>query len=332
MSLKELVNGLPRQVLITGGAGFIGSHFADAMVADGISVTVLDDGSNACHRWLSTRTDQDRIEFVNGSVLDPDIVNTAVRDQDLVVHFAANAHIDRGVTHPRVDIGVSTQGTQNVLEAMRTHQVPEIMFASSGAVYGDLGRQLCSEAAGPLTPLSLYGAGKVAAEALLASYASLFGVRAWAYRFGNVLGTRMSRGAIHDFLERLERRPDLLSVLGDGKQQKSYFLVEHCLEGMLWIRQNMELSDDQPYGVFNLGSSSGTSVAEIARVVLEEFGLPELPLAFRGGQRAFPGDQPVVRLDTSMVSSAGWQPPISSSEATRTAVRRIIAWRRGEGL
>ena len=321
--LDRLAADLPGPVLITGGAGFVGSHLTDVLTGAGIPVTVLDDGSNYNREWVDRRRTGKNIDFREASILDPAAVSDAMAGCAIVFHFAANAHIDRGLKDTGLDFRLSVDGTRNVLEAMREHGVGEIVFPSSGAVYGNLGDGNCSESAGPLLPLSPYGAGKVAAEALLASYASLFGIRAWVFRFGNVLGARMSRGAIHDFLERLTENPAKLLVLGDGRQTKSYLIVEDCIEGMLWLRANAAADTTHPLTLFNLGNSGGTSVADIADTVLKETGNAGLGIELSGGRTAFPGDQPVVRLDVSKAERAGWTPRHPSDEAVRIAVRRL---------
>lgn len=283
-------------MLITGGSGFIGSHAVDAIIEAGKRVVVLDDGSNNQRQWEDARRGNSGIMFHRGSVCDRDAVHEAAADCGLVLHLAANAHIDKGVADPAVDLDVSVRGTRNVLEAMRYHGIPDLLFASSGAVYGNLGAEPCREAAGPLLPLSPYGAGKVAAEAVLSAYASVFGIRTWIYRFGNVLGPRMTRGAIHDFLQRLDTSPEHLQVLGDGRQTKSYVLVEDCLAGIFWIRENLELPDKHPVRICNLGNAGGTSVSTIARIVLEEWGSPDLPIRYSGG-----GPQPFRATSPSSV-------------------------------
>lgn len=322
--LGALVQNLPVRILVTGGAGFIGSHVVDTLAAAGKQPVVLDDHSNSNTEWVKSRRGDPRITFVDGSVLDAEAVNSAMAGCRLVMHLAANAHIDRGLADTELDLAVSVTGTRQVLEAMHRLNVSDLMFASSGAVYGTLGSGTCREDGGPLLPLSLYGAGKAAAEAVISAYASLFGIRALIFRFGNVLGARMSRGAIRDFLLRVADHPSRLVVLGDGRQCKSYFLVEDCIEGMFWVRENVPLPSAQPAAVFNLGNRDGTTVREIAGIVLEEAGVPDLPLAFTGGSTAFPGDQPVVNLDVSEVARLGWSPATCSPQAVRTSVRRIM--------
>src|SRR5262249_52719104 len=153
-----------------------------------------------------------------------------------------------------------------------------------------------SESAGPLLPVSTYAAGKIGSEAFVSAYCNLFGLRGYMFRFGNVIGARMTHGVIFDFIRKLREDPRELLIRGDGTQEKNYFLVEECSDGMAYTFRNLRMSEDRPCDVFNLGTDSVTRVVDIARIIQEEMGLPETRIRIEGTRRAWPGDQPKVHI------------------------------------
>jgi UDP-glucose 4-epimerase len=314
----------PAAVFLTGGAGFIGSHCVDVLLASGRSVTVFDNLSTANREWLEAQRGRTGLRVVVGDLADEELLRREVRGHDIVLHLAANADIPGGYHDTRVDLDSSVVGTRNLLEAMRHVGVQPLVFASSGAVYGSLAEREVPETAGPLQPLSLYAAGKLAAEAFISAYCSLFGLRAWIFRFGNVLGARMPRGAIRDFALRLRRDPSRLRILGDGAQSKSYLLVEECIEGMLHLVEAVRLDNERPCQVVNLGAPGFTEVREIGRLVARGMGMDDVPLEVAGDQLAWPGDQPRVRLDVGLAAHHGWRAGRSSDEAVGEAVGRLL--------
>jgi UDP-glucose 4-epimerase len=172
-----------------------------------------------------------------------------------------------------------------------------------------------------LLPISLYGAGKLACEGLISAYCHLFDIQAWIFRFGNVVGTRMGHGIIHDFIEKLRRSPKELEILGDGRQEKNYFLVEDCIDGMLFA---FSKSSAQECAVFNLGCESTVTATKIAHIVAEEMGLGDVRFRYTGGERGWPGDVPVVIYNVDKMKQLGWQAKHTSAEAVRTAARRLL--------
>ena len=179
---------------------------------------------------------------------------------------------------------------------------------------------MVAESFGPCLPISLYGAGKLAGEGLISAYCHLFDLQAWIFRFGNVLGTRMGHGIIYDFIHKLRKNPGELEILGDGNQEKNYFLVEDCLDGIFFAFH----SCDNQYDVFNLGCEFTTKVSTIAQIVIEEMGLKDVKLRYTGGKRGWPGDVPVVIYNVSKMKSLGWQTTHTSAEAVRIATRRLL--------
>jgi UDP-glucose 4-epimerase len=314
------------KVLVTGGSGFIGSHICDRLLADGYRVKVVDNFSNGRREFTAPHLANPNFELIEGDCLDLELMQREMRGCDLVWHMAANTDIIGSHTQPDRDLRDCVIATFNVVEAMRQAGVKPILFASSGAVYG----QLCldeavDETAGPLEPMSTYAAGKIGSEAFITSYGHLYGINGWMFRFGNVIGSRVTHGVIFDFVKRLRENPGELLILGDGSQQKNYFLTEECIGGMAWAFRNIPLSDETPSVVLNLGTSTVTKVTEIARIVVEEMGLSDVTkITIQGTKRAWLGDQPRVNFTVDKINRLGWFCQHTSDQSVRVAVRRVL--------
>jgi len=257
-------------ILLTGGAGFIGSHVVDLLLADGYRVTVVDNLSNGRRAFIEPHLGNPSFTFIEGDLNDANLVLETSKGHDLVWHLAANTDIIGSHAKPRRDLDDCVNVTFNVLEAMRLNGIQPILFSSTGAVYGELCLDnLVTEESGPLLPISTYAAGKIASEAFISSFCQLYGLRGWMFRFGNVVGGRMTHGVIYDFINKLRANPSELLILGDGTQQKNYFLVEECIRGMAWSFLNIPMDEARPADVFNLGTTTVTKVTEIARIVTE---------------------------------------------------------------
>lgn len=307
---------------VTGGAGFIGSHVVDLLVSAGCKVTVYDNLSLSTDQYIKEHARTGKITFVKADLLDFDAVKAAMAGHDIVWHLGANTDIPSGFKKPRIDLDNDVIATWNVLESMRHHGIRQILFASTGAVYGESIQGSFKETSGPLIPVSLYGAGKIASEAFISAYASLFGIQPWIYRFGNVIGGRTNHGIIVDFIAKLEASPGELEVLGTGRGEKNYFLVEDCIHGMLYTYHQTPTG---PFPVLvNLGTDSTSKVMEIAAIIIEELELQDVKYRFTGTPRGWPGDQPVVLLDTTKIHELGWYCKRTSNEAVRTATRRLL--------
>jgi UDP-glucose 4-epimerase len=312
------------KVLVTGGAGFIGSHAIRRLLADGHNVTAVDNLSSGRREAIVGFADNPAFRFVEGDLLDPALVRRVVDGQDLVWHLAANTDIRHGISRTDADLKNCVIATWNVLEAMRETGVAQLLFASSGVVYGDHEEQPLQETAGPLLPVSLYAAGKLSCEAFISAYCHMFGLRAWMFRFANVIGGGTRHGVVYDFVQKLRSNPDELEVLGDGRQVKPYLLVDECVEGMWFAYQNIPLSAERPSDVFNLGTDTFTSVARIAEIVREELGLPAARIRYTGGRRGWVGDAPVILMSAAKLRRQGWEAKHSSEEAVRIATRQIF--------
>jgi len=314
---------IPHNILVTGGAGFIGSHLVDFLLQAGRSVTLLDNMSNGNEKWLEEHILHPNLRFIKGDLENMKVVKEVMKQQEQVWHFAGNADIPLGKKNTLIDIDSAVYGTRNLLQAMTEENVKEIIFASSGSVYGNLAQNKVNEQSGPLYPLSMYAAGKIAAEAFISAYCNLFDIKAWIFRFGNVLGSRMPRGVIRDFLKKLSENEKQLTILGDGKQSKSYFLVEDCIDGMQFIISNSKFRNEHSVEIFNLGNSKMTSVMKIADEVIKALSLQNVEISFSGGKIGWPGDQPNVNLDVTKVTNLGWEPSCNSDEAVNIAVYRM---------
>ncbi|MDD5190920.1 MAG: NAD-dependent epimerase/dehydratase family protein [Dehalococcoidales bacterium] len=305
---------------VTGGAGFIGSHLVETLVSEGYRVTVYDNLCSGKKQNIERHIGKPNFNFVQADILNLPVLQEKMKGHDVVWHLAANTDIPTGNRVTDLDLNNCTVGTRNVLEAMRLNKISEILFASSATVYGDTPPIALSESMGPLLPISLYGAGKLACEGLISAYSHLYGIRACMFRFGNVVGGNMAHGVIFDFIHKLRKNPKELEILGDGKQEKNFFMVEDCIAGMRWAFQK----SSKPYDVFNLGCESSVTVKEIGRIVAEEMGLKDVKQVFTGGARGWPGDAPYVRFDVNKMKQLGWVSSHTSPEAVRIAAQRLI--------
>ncbi|ELZ30766.1 NAD-dependent epimerase/dehydratase family protein [Halorubrum distributum] len=300
------------RVLVTGGAGLVGSHLAAALLDRGATVRVADDLSKGTRDRVP-----DGAEFVEADVTDSDDVARAVtEDLDAVFHFAA--YTDTNYDDDRVLFEENTEMTYNVLERMREVGVDRFAFTSSSTVYGEAPRPTAEDYA-PLEPISIYGSSKLADEALISTFAHSYGVQSWVFRFANIVGPRQRGNVIPDFIEKLDEDPTELEILGDGRQEKSYMHVTECVDA---IQHVVEHADD-PYNVYNLGTRTTTSVTDIADIVSEELGV-EPEYAYTGGDRGWTGDVPKMRLSIEKLADLGWEPSIESDEAVRRSARELI--------
>ncbi len=311
-------NWTDKHVLVTGGAGFIGSHVADVLVARGARVTVFDDFSTGFREFVAPP--RERLRVVEGDLLDPPRIGEAMRGVDFVFHLAANADIKDNLADPRKCIDQNIVATQNVLEAMRAAGVREIAFSSTGSVYGDATVIPTPEDAPFPIQTSLYATSKIAAEGLLTSYAFGFDFRAWIFRFVSLLGPRYTHGHVIDFWRKLKRDPTRLEVLGDGKQQKSYLHVNDCVSAMLVAIEHAR----QPINLFNLGHGYWVQVNDSIEIITRAMGVSPR-IEYTGGERGWVGDSPRILLDTTRLRGLGWAPTKSIEESITATLQFLIA-------
>ena len=297
-----------KHVLVTGGAGFIGSHVADTMLRRGARVTVFDDFSTGFREFVAPQ--RDGLHLVEGDLLDQAAIDEAMRGVDFVFHFAANADIKDNLARPRKCIDQNIVATQNVLEAMRAAGVREIAFSSTGSVYGEPSVIPTPEDAPFPIQTSLYATSKIAAEGLLTSYALGFEFRTWIFRFVSVLGPRYTHGHVMDFWRKLRRDPSRLEVLGNGKQQKSYLHVNDTIAAILVAIDGAR----EPINVFNLGQDYAIVVNDSIAIITRTMGLSPR-IEYAGGERGWIGDSPRILLDTSRIRALGWKPSKTIEES-----------------
>ncbi|HKM76431.1 MAG TPA: NAD-dependent epimerase/dehydratase family protein [Candidatus Bathyarchaeia archaeon] len=309
-----------RKCFVTGGSGFIGSYIIETLLSRGCMITAYDNLVSGKKTRLENSLRNPRFKFVQGDLTDYDNLEKQMKGHDIVWHFGANTNMRIGLTDPKVDFSNGLIGTFNVLNAMRSNGIGELIFPSSGAVYGDITRPPASEEYGPLLPVSTYGAGKLSAEGWISAYWHLANIRSWIFRFGNVLGARMTHGVIYDLLNRLQSNSEELEVLGDGTGEKNYFLVEECIDGIIYAYNH---SNHDGAEIFNLGSDTTTRVSQIVKIILEETG-KNPKIRYTGGERGWPGDQPRVYMNIEKMKKLGWSTKLSSDEAVRIAVRRYL--------
>jgi len=323
--MEKILGDSVKKIFVTGGAGFIGSHVVELLVGQGYEVCAYDNLSNGRREYISHLSGRDNFKFIEADILDCDRLCSAARGHDLVWHLAANTDIIGGAAKPRRDLNDCVVGTFNVLESMRANGIKNLLFSSTGAVYGELCRdEAVTEAAGPLLPVSTYAAGKIGSEAFISAFCRLYGLRAWMFRFGNVIGARMTHGVIFDFVKKLRANPGELLIKGDGRQEKNYFLVEECIDGMGWAFRNIPMTGETPCDIFNLGTSSVTRVTAIADIVKKEMGLHNAKIVIEGTKQAWPGDQPRVHITVDRMRKLGWTAKKTSDEAVATAVKRLL--------
>jgi len=309
----ELVDS---RVLVTGGAGFVGSHLAERLATDN-TVTVVDDLSNGRKEWIPKTA-----EFVEVDLSNETAVNSVVSSQfDIVFHCAARN--DPNDDDPRGQFEANTGMTYNLLSACRSAGIEWFVYTSSSTVYGEAPRPTPEDYA-PLEPISIYGASKLADEGLISTYAHSHGLEAFVLRFANVIGPRLRGAVIPDFIEKLRGDPDTLEILGNGKQEKSYIHVSDCVEAMCHVvEQAPRTAPERSLHTFNLGTKTTTSVDTIADIVSDVLDLNP-SYEYSGGNRGWTGDVPRMRLSTQKLSALGWTPHLESTDAVRKATKELV--------
>ena len=308
------------RALVTGGAGFIGSHLIDALIASGYKVRVIDNLSSGKLEFIKTHMESGNLEFQKGDLTSLSDVEIATKDIDCVFHLAANPDIRLGTRVTDTDLKQGTIATYNLLESMRINDVKKIVFASSSVVYGEDAPLPTPESYGPCLPISLYGASKLACEGLITSWAGTFGFQAWIFRFANIIGERGTHGVIFDFIHKLKNDNSRLEVLGNGLQEKSYMEVKECVNAILHVYK----TQNHQINLFNLGSHDTCSVKRIAEIVTEETGYKGAKIEYTGGSRGWAGDIPRARLGIEKMLSTGYAVEYNSEDAVRFTARSLI--------
>lgn len=305
-------------VVVTGGAGAIGSVLVRSLLADGYRVRVVDNLSSGHREELPEAEAQDRLSFYRVDLAREEVPSEVLEGASAIWHLAANADIRRGTADPTVDLENGTLATFRVLEGARKADVRRVRFSSSSVVYGLAAVQPTPETYGPLAPESLYGAAKLAAEAMVSAYAHSYGLRGHIFRFANIIDGRMTHGILYDFFVKLGRDPSRLEVLGDGRQAKSYLRTEDCVAGMRVAAERAQ----ETVNFFNLGAADRITVREIAEKVVRAHG-GHARLDFTGGSKGWVGDVPWQLLSIEKLRALGWSPSLSSAGAVDRTIAEL---------
>jgi UDP-glucose 4-epimerase len=309
--------------VVVGGAGFIGSHFVEALLGSHQveAVTVIDNFSSGTRAHLKNVMDDPRLKVVEFDLAVDNNLAEFIPPKATVIHLASNPDIALAATEPTIDFVQGTALTNAVVEATRVAGGARILYASGSGVYGDYGEDVLGETGVDLLPVSTYGASKLAGEAILCSYAHMFGVRALAFRFGNVIGAKQTHGVGYDFVRRLKADPSSLRILGDGNQSKTYVHVNDVVRAVLLA----ESVDESVFSSYNVGTDEYITVTQIGRLALDVLGLPaDTPFEYTGGDRGWKGDVPILRLDTQKIRGIGWANEYSTAEAMRLSLAAML--------
>ncbi len=308
-------------VLVTGGAGFIGSHLCASLLDMNHNVYCLDSLYLGRMENINELLGNGRFHFVELDLLKKKKLSRLFGKNrfDMVFHLAANSDIQAGSSNHLIDLDHNFMTTYTLLEVMLEHDVKNIFFASTSAVFGET-RTMLHENFGPLAPISFYGASKLSAEAYISVFVNNYGFKAWVLRFPNVIGEHATHGALFDFIEKLKKDPSRLVVLGNGKQTKPYMYVKDLIAAILLVWKK----SDEPLNIFHVGNVDLTSVKEIAEIVVEEMGLAGIPIEYTGGEKGWVGDVPYFNYDITKIKALGWTPKYNSTEAVRVSTKKIL--------
>ncbi|MDR1943796.1 MAG: NAD-dependent epimerase/dehydratase family protein, partial [Synergistaceae bacterium] len=305
---------------VTGGAGFIGGNLCSRLLGLGHRVTCYDNFSTGQVRFIERLRDNPGFKLIEGDLLDTGLLGSSIAGADMVWHLSANADVRFGLNHPRKDLEQNTIATHNLLEAMRAAGVRDILFSSTGSVYGDSDVIPTPEDAPFPIQTSLYAASKVACEGLISAYCEGYGFRGAVCRFVSILGEGYTHGHVFDFVKQLRADPGRLRALGDGYQRKSYLYVQDCLDAMLLIAEKMP----EKFGVFNLGVDSYCTVRDSIGWILRKLEAAPV-IEFSGGDRGWVGDSPFIFLATEKIRSLGWTPRLDIQQAIEKTVDFLLA-------
>ncbi len=321
--LEEYFSLMQEKVLITGGAGFLGSHLCEALVNRGQNVKILDNLSSGTRENLREVETKSNGKLIFGDCKNPKDVRDAVSKVDIVYHLAANSEIRLDLTSPSTCFSENIYATYVLLEAIKSTKVDTIVFTSSSTVYGEAKTIPTPENYTPLDPISIYGASKLASEALITSYCHIYDKKALIIRLANVVGLRSKYGVINDFINKFRINPKKIEILGDGFQRKSYLHIDDCVNAILIARETNKSRID----VLNVGSDDQIKVKDIVEIIAEEMNLREYESNFTGGVdggRGWPGDIRNMLLDTSKLKSRGWKPRYDSHESVRLTTKQKL--------
>lgn len=303
------------KVIVTGCAGFIGSHLVDRLLDAKIQVTGIDNFSTGKRFFLDGALKNPYFNLIEMDLLQLDDLKAVFANHDMVFHLAANADVRFGTEHPFKDLEQNTIVTSNVLESMRVNQIKKMAFSSTGSVYGEAKVFPTPENAPFPIQTSLYGASKAACEGLISAYCEGFGMQAFIFRFVSILGERYTHGHVFDFYKQLLDNPGQLNVLGNGLQKKSYLYVQDCIDAIFCAVDNAH----EKINILNLGTDEYCQVNDSIGWINQSLNLTPT-LNYSGGERGWIGDNPFIFLDCSKMRSLGWRPKLTIQEGIQKTV------------
>jgi UDP-glucose 4-epimerase len=298
------------KAIVTGGAGFIGSHLVDRLISNGYAVSVIDNMSCGTIENLKQHADNPKLKVYNSDIRDVEELNRIFAGHDVVFHLAAQANIRKSAVDHKSDLDNNLVGTINILEAMLQNKINDLVFASTSALYGEATVTPTPENYMPIQT-SLYGASKLACEAYAEVFTQFSPINFWAFRFSNIIGERCRRGVIWDFVHKLLKNSKELEILGDGKQSKEYLYVKDTIGGIITGYQKSH----ERVNLFNLAIEENSTVDQIADIVIKEMSLKNVKRKYSGGPRGWIGDNPLVHLSIDKIKALGWRPKFSSEKA-----------------
>ncbi len=315
-----ILNKNMKNIFITGGAGFIGSHIVDVLVAENKNVTIFDNLSSGKKEFVKESMNKKNCTFIKGDLLNPKDLTALPKNTDTVFHLAANPDISKGIKDPTLDFNQTIVATFNLLQEMKTKKIKNLVYFSGSGVYGDKGKIFLSEDHGPLLPVSMYGASKLSAEALIAAFSNLFGIKTWIFRPANIIGDRATHGVIFDFIAKLKNDPKKLLILGDGMQSKSYMYITDVLDAIFLA---IEKTHDT-YNLYNIASTTYITVNEIATLVIKNMKLTNTKIHHTKGALGWPGDVPIIRINNEKLYKLGWKEKYTSKMAVQQTLQDLL--------
>ena len=311
-----------KTILVTGGAGFIGSHLVDRLLDEGNKVICVDNFILGSMDNLKNAIKSKSFKIYNKDILVLASLDEIFKEElpEIVYHLAANSDVKEGAESTNRDLNLTFMTTYNVLECMKKYKINKIVFTSTPAVFGNKSEPLVEEMSA--NPESLYGASKLASEFFIKTFSNLYGIQCWIVRLSNIVGERSTHGVIHDFLIKLDKNKDILHVLGDGNQTKPYMYVKDIVDAIIFIFKN----SSERINTFNVGPKDATKVSKIAQILLEE-SLTKRDIVYAGGVGGWKGDVPYYSYNASKLEKLGWKTKYNSTEAVRIAIKNIIATR-----
>lgn len=307
--------------VVTGSAGFLGSNLVDRLLQDGHTVVGYDNFSTGRPEFLREARRSSNFRQIRGDALDLDTLRQAMLGADLVFHLAANADVRHGLEHPSKDLQQNTVATFNVLEAMRENEVRRIAFSSTGSIYGEPDIFPTPEACPFPVQTSLYGASKLAGEALIQAYCTGYAMQGYIFRFVSILGERYTHGHVFDFYKKLLDNPQEIEVLGNGKQRKSYLYVQDCVDAMITAVDHPQAQAS--VNIFNLGADEYCKVDDSLDWICERLGLDPIR-RYTGGERGWIGDSPFIFVDCSKIRALGWRPKLTIRQSVERTLDYLI--------